>query len=291
MRIQWLSFSLILCASAALFAACGDTDGETSGTQGTSSSSSSSGSGTGGNGAGGNGSGGSGTAGGGPGAVCTMKTPVACSDAVIQQMNLKTMPAPGLITNTPDGAGYTSVVDAKAGGFGNPNPDSYVYGKFTAKGLEKVDISDEASLDSMDWDIAFRRYIIRVNSLSSGPSCVSAARTIPGTKYEDVAMIPDGLTYKQDSYFTDPPDCMLIEDGSGLPGSPATALSSYWTYPGCVKMTGNVFVVELADGHHVKLIVDQYYENAAAQQQCNTMDTVPMGSVGAVIKMRWTYLD
>lgn len=292
MRIQWLSFSVIFGAAAALVAACGDSDTETGGTQTTmSGSSSSGGNGTAGGGSGGNGSGGSGSAGGSAGAVCTMPTPVACSDAVIQQMNFQPDVAPGLITNQPDGKGFQSTIDATAGGFGAPKPDSYVYGKFTSMGLEKVAISDEASLDSMDWDIAFRRYIVRVNSASSGPSCVSAARTIPGTKYEDVMAVPDGLMQKTDSYFTDAPDCMLIEDGSGLPGSPATALSSYWQYPGCVKMTGNVFVVELADGHHLKLIVDQYYEDAAAQNQCNTMDSVPMGSKGAVLSVRWTYLD
>lgn len=289
MRIQWLSFSFIFCAATAAIAACGGDDTQSSGTQTTTTSSSSSGNGVG--GAGGAGTGGTGTGGGSAAAICTMPTAVACSDAVIQQMNLQPSAAPGLISNMADGKGFSSTVDAKAGGFGANPPHSYVYGKFTPEGLQKVDISDEASLDSMDWDIAFRRYVVRVNSASSGPSCVSAARTIPGTKYEDVAAIPDGLMLKQDQYFTDAPDCTLIEDGSGLPGSPATALSSYWQYPGCVKMSGNVFVIELADGHHLKFIMDQYYEDSAAQQQCNTMDTVPMGSVGAVLTMRWAYLD
>ena len=123
------------------------------------------------------GSGGAG--GGGPTPVCTDPGRVPCSDQVILGMNLQADPAPGLIANVADGEGWYSLVDATAGGAFNPNPHSFVYGKFTDTGLVKVDISDEASLDSMDWDIAFRRYVVRINSGNSGPSCVTAAR-LPG---------------------------------------------------------------------------------------------------------------
>ena len=47
-----------------------------------------------------------------------------------------------------------------------------MYAKFTANGLVKLDtLSDMTALDSMDWDIAFRRYVVRINSGFSGPSC------------------------------------------------------------------------------------------------------------------------
>jgi hypothetical protein len=140
----------------------------------------------------------------------------------------------------------------------------------------------------MDWDIAFRRYIMRVNSDDSGPSCVTAARTIPGsTTYEALAAVPPDLKYNKDDYFTD--SCELIPDGSGLPGSPATALSSYWSYPGCVAMTGNVFVLELKDGRHLKLIVDAYYKDLDGQQDCNDMGSAGM-SPGATMRVRWAFL-
>jgi hypothetical protein len=224
-----------------------------------------------------------GVGGGGPMPSCTDPTAVPCSDQVILGMSLQPTAAPGLIETVADGEGWISLVDATAGGFGADPPHSYVYGKFADTGLEKVAISDEASLDSMAWDIAFRRYVIRINSGNSGPSCVTAAR-LPGSPppaYDSVTTVPEGLIHNADEYFTAAPDCSFIPDGTGLPDSPATALSSYWEFPGCVAMTGNVFVLALADGRHVRLTVTEYYWDAqaadpeAGQVQCDGSATVP----------------
>ena len=103
-------------------------------------------------------------------------SPIPCEDNVVQQMDLKNNVAPGLITDVADGNGYWSTIDARAGGF--MYTDSYVYAKFTDKGLQKVDLTDEQSIGSMDWDIAFRRFVIRINSGNSGPSCVMAVGSI-----------------------------------------------------------------------------------------------------------------
>src|SRR5262245_45222902 len=91
------------------------------------------------------------TSGGGGGAACHPTT-VPCSDEVILQMALQSSPVEAQITSTPDGAGWTSQVDATAGGAFATTPTSFTYGKFTDQGLTKVDISDIDSLDSMDWD-------------------------------------------------------------------------------------------------------------------------------------------
>ncbi len=264
MRLGLFSFPLFLFAFAPL-AACG---GGSSGTGG-----------------GGAGTGG----GGGNAALCSMPTQVACADQIILEMNLQPDVAPGKITSTPDGAGWTSQIDATAGGAFVSKPDSYVYGKFTDQGLEKVAIADQDSLDAMDWDIAFRRYVIRVNSADSGPSCVQAAR-VPGTaKYEDITAVPGNLSYNKDDYFTD--SCDIIADGTGLPDSPATALSSYWTYPGCVSMTHHVFVIALADGRHVKFTVDDYYA-PTVQEQCDTAGMVPMSNTGSAnFIVRWQFIQ
>lgn len=243
---------------------------------------------TGGGGAGGAGGGGAG--GGGIAPQCTEPTAIACTDAILLDLNLQPDVAPGLINSdgAPSGGGWISMIDATAGGAFVSIPDSYVYAKFGSGGLTKVEISDEDSLTSMDWDIAFRRYVVRINSGDSGPSCVEAGR-VPNAKYEEVTSLPDTITYHPDDYFTD--SCDFIPDGSGLESSPATALSGYWTYPGCVKMSDYVFVLALADGHHVKLVVDSYYE-PSIQEQCDTTDMVPMGDTGAAnFVMRWSYLD
>jgi len=240
-------------------------------------------------GAGGNGtSGGGGSGGAAPTPLCTMPTTVACSDQIILQMNFQPDPVNATISNTADGAGWNTHVDATAGGAFTSMPTAYTYGKFTDQGLVRVDVSDEGSLTSMDWDIAFRRYVVRVNSGDSGPSCVQAARVPGTTKFEDLDATPDNLLYHTDDTFTD--SCDLIPDGSGLPDSPATALSSYWTYPGCVQMTGYVYVIALADGHHVKFTVDDYY-SPTVQDQCQTQGAIPMTNTGSAnFIVRWAYL-
>jgi hypothetical protein len=218
-----------------------------------------------------------------------MPTAVPCSDEVILQMSLKKTATDGAVASTADGAGFRSTIDATAGGL-DPT-ESYTYARFAESGLEKVDISDEDALDSMDWDIAFRRFVVRINSGHSGPSCVAAAR-VPdkyGT-YDDLASAPADLTYHTDDYFTPPDSCQLIPDGSGLMGSPATALSTYWTYPGCVAMSDFVYVVELANGKHVKLQVQRYYSEAV-QEQCDTTGKIPMSNTGSGnFEIRWAFL-
>ncbi len=52
-----------------------------------------------------------------------------------------------------------------------------------------------------------------------------------------------------------------------------------------------VFVVALASGKHVKLVIDDYYK-PDVQEQCNTTGSVPMsGSGSANFVMRWAFLD
>jgi hypothetical protein len=97
---------------------------------------------------------------------------------------------------------------------------------------------------------------------------------------------PPDANYLADEYFS--AACEVIPDGSGL-GSPATVLSGYWTYASCVQMTGNVYVLQKADGSTVKLTVTDYYE-PTAQTQCNSTGMVPQGTVGAMIRMRWAIL-
>lgn len=212
-------------------------------------------------------------------------TPIPCEDQVVQQMDLKNNVAPGLITDTAEGNGFSSMIDARAGGF--MYTDSYVYAKFTDKGLQKVDLTDEQSIASMDWDIAFRRFVIRINSGNSGPSCVSTARLKDGTVYDEVMAAPADANYIPDEYFS--AACALIPDDYGL--GPGTVLHNFWDYPGsCVQMTDNVYVLQKADGKKVKLTVADYYE-PTAQEQCDMTGAVPMGTPGAMIRMRWAFLE
>src|SRR5262249_14356050 len=136
---------------------------------------------------------------------------------------------------------FNSFLDTMAGGL-NPSK-SYTYVRFSEKGLQRVEIGDEDAFGSLDWDLAVRRFVIRLNSGISGPGEVKGARTSPNTKFDDLKSVPSGLEYRVEEYFSE--DCQLISD-SGI-GSPATALASFWSYKSCVMMTHTVYVIETQD--------------------------------------------
>lgn len=215
--------------------------------------------------------------------VCTSPAEIPCEDAMISDLSLQDdKVSRGDVENTADGADFVTAIDATAGGFGNETQNAWVYVKFTESGAEKVEIDDEAALSSMDWDLAARRFILRLNGGSSGPSCVGAAPFLE-KDYDELTEVPDDVTYAMDDYYTG--DCTIINDSSGLEGSPQVALGPWWEYPGCVKTTRVPFLVQLADGHVIKLRVEQYYTE---QQVCN-QDNVPSGESGH-LEIRWTFL-
>lgn len=217
------------------------------------------------------------------GGVCKPSN-VPCTDDQILELSLLKSVSKRTIVNTAEGNGFMSQVDATAGGF-QPT-ESFLYARFTATGLERVDVSDQAALDSTEWDIAFRRYVVRLNSGVSGPSCVTGGVFPNKTKYEDIGAPSDSLTMEQEAYYS--PSCLMVEDGSGLK-APGTVLSPYWKYASCVQMTGKVFQVELADGRKLKLAFTEFYA-PEVQVTCNASGTVPQGSVGAKLRLRWAEL-
>ncbi len=183
-------------------------------------------------------------------------------------------------TGVPD---FKTLVDARAGGL--MATESFIYASFTTTGLKKKAISDEAAFASLDWDIAIRRYVVRVNSGVSGPSCAEVGRTAPGTTFDALTNVPAGISWRTEEYFTS--TCDFVPDTSGI-GAPGTALSSFWTYQTCVQMTGNVYVVHLRDGSYVKLQVLSYYA-PTQQDECNATGSNTPTDAG-LIRMRWAFI-
>ena len=213
--------------------------------------------------------------------VCA-RSAVTCSDQAIAELGLFANMSTGAVTNAADTTGFVATVDTRAGGV--TATESYVYAKFGELGLEKLALSDMTALDSMDWDIAFRRFVIRINSGNSGPSCVGAQlQTAP---YDNITFVPANFVAESDDFLSKT-SCALIPDGSGLTTSPRTALASFYRYDSCVAMTGNAFVIRSHTGRHLKLVVSSYY--AAGQDGCNTAGTP--GTMGGTMKVRWQYLD
>ena len=218
-----------------------------------------------------------------PGAPrCPAPKEVACIDQTIDQLRLFPAVNPAVVTTEAKGSGvFESRIDARAG---TVNPTmSFVYVRFGADTLEKVAIGDEQAFESMDWDVAFRRYIIRVNSGASGPSCVEAAES--GAPFNSLAAVPAALGFEKD-IFLEPPACMATGPLNEL-GGPLTAISTFYNYINCLTMTGEVFVIKLRDGRHVAMEVLAYYPKNV-QDACNSSGSLPAGSSGGgQYHIRW----
>lgn len=217
-------------------------------------------------------------------AVCETQTEVSCVDEMILDLSMHgDKVSEGAVETTTDGEDFVTTVDGSGGGYNVYTQNPWVYIKFTDQGAQKVEIDDETALESMDWDMSLRRFVLRLNGGSSGPSCVGAAALI-GQDYASVNAVPDGVPFAQDEYYTD--DCTLINDSSGMEGSPQVAMGPWWDYPGCVATTLNPFLIQQADGHVLKLVVESYY--GADQEECNSTGAT-MASGGYYI-LRWQFL-
>jgi hypothetical protein len=217
--------------------------------------------------------------------ACTEPTEPECQDASFQDLAMSDNASTRTILDTVAGGVHEVEVDSTAGGFNGT--DGFIYGKFTDDGFVKVDIADFDSFASMDWDIGFRRYVVRLNSGVSGPSCVAAAN-LGDDAFESITALPSGAEFRVEEYMDD--TCALIPDGSGLPTSPGTAMQNYWTYPGCVAMTHNIYAISLADGRTVKIEMQRYYLPEAAQDLCDEDGELANNAVGGNIRFRWAWL-
>ena len=216
--------------------------------------------------------------------ICTDLKEMTCVDELILDLALHgDKISEGEIENIQEENDFVTYVDASAGGYTQASSNPWIYIKFTPEGAQKVAIDDETALESMEWDLSFKRYIIRLNGGSSGPSCVGSA-TLLETSYDEIDTIPEGIIFVEDDFYTS--DCTLINDSSGLPNSPQVALGSWWTYPGCVATSMYPHLIQLADGNTIKIVVEAYY--GAGQDVCNT--TGNMGTDSAQISLRWQYL-
>lgn len=226
------------------------------------------------------------------GPVCTEVTALACQDELVGSLLLQAGDvSPQGMVNTDEGEGvFHTAINATAGGLVADPRQSFLYAKFTDEGLSKVEINDDTSLTSADWDIGFHRYILRLNGGSSGPSCVSAAE-IAGA-FADVAVSDaTGANFASDDQFTAACEFRATVEAEDPDNEQdfGVALAPYYDYDGCLAMTDQTFVIQLASRRHVKFSVTHFYEEVA-QAECNELGSnIPIGS--ANLQVRWAFLD
>ncbi|HET8937190.1 MAG TPA: HmuY family protein [Polyangiales bacterium] len=224
----------------------------------------------------------------GDASVAEQRGEVICTDESFSKLALfSDKPNPAEVINDKEAQGFLTEIDVTAGGMSPTLP--YVYLKFEDDGLKSVAITDEDAFESTDWDIAARRFVLRLNSGVSGPGQVKAARTAPKTEFDKVTAVPKALEFRAEEYFTE--SCDIIPDPSGI-GSPGTALSSFWSYDACVAMTHNVYIISVdrPKARHVKLEVMAYYF-PDRQEVCDETGMVPSPSGAGHLKLRWAFVD
>lgn len=120
----------------------------------------------------------------------------------------------------------TATLDASLGGAERAATSSYVY--VNLERAELVELSDRASRSSSDWQLAFKRSEIRINSADSGPGQVAIWRDA-GASFEQAAPpSPDAEGWEVDDFVDE--DCEVAMIGPGGPGFLGTAFGQWYDY-------------------------------------------------------------
>ena len=130
---------------------------------------------------------------------------------------------PAEATFEESGAGWRAQVDASVGGAAAAMEASFVY--LDLDQPSRLMLSDEAAIESAEWEIAFKRTEIRVNSADSGPRGLMVVK-VEGADFEQ-AMPPgaQGGDWKTDDFVSD--TCEVITYGRG---ALQTAIGQWYDY-------------------------------------------------------------
>jgi hypothetical protein len=171
------------------------------------------------------------------------------------------MVSTGAVTVSPqpgDPSSFSAEIDATAGGSMAYDQNPFVY--LDLIGGKKVAVTDVQAPESGDWDIAFKRWQIKLNGGDSGPGGVGVA-VVEGKTLADVGSAPPG-PYVQDSYFD--AQCMTELDPIG---GLSTALSDWYDYDtatNALTPKKEVLVLTRRDQKgHIKLQINGYYKGMA----------------------------
>lgn len=152
--------------------------------------------------------------------------------------------------------------------------DTWTYYSFS-QGKE-VEISDPST--SMDWDIGFHRYDVRLNCGASGPGN-GGSIDLGVIDFNTLSQVPISGYIENDSIdiievFIMPPDLVTV------PGD--TVMASWMNFTGpppVYTVTNNIFAIKTADGKYVKVWLKSFH-NENAESGYVTMEYVyqPDGS-------------
>ncbi|QDG53009.1 hypothetical protein FIV42_20355 [Persicimonas caeni] len=172
-----------------------------------------------------------------------------CGDAPIADWPLNEAVSTESITSTNADGVTTLVIEAAAGGSQASADNPFIYLDLSTG--EKVEVNDVEAYSNTDWDLAFKRYIIRSNGADSGPGDVSISK-MTGTTFADVTEAPtDENAWEQDVSYED--DCTPITDPIGTLVTafnyvnPGKSSGSWYEYPGISPTDGEIYFVDVPE--------------------------------------------
>lgn len=221
-----------------------------------------------------------------PDPYCTDPQAIACSTGLILEYRYVEYPPNSTQhTETIEGDDFVTVIDATAGGLEYQDSWSWYYMKFTPDGAKKLEESDTEAMESMDWDIAFKRLGVRVNSGTSGPSCVSVHHSDDAYAAVDDLPAEDLLSFESEAaYYYDTSSCE--PNFNATVDSPYSVMDPWREWDTCARTTGVTHLIRLADGHTVKVWIESVY--GGGQDNCNDLG-LPGTDLG-IYTIRWRYL-
>jgi len=183
----------------------------------------------------------------------------SCSAARAQQLGAIETTSTGAVQLLSDSGGIkTLYVDATAGGQNGVSTHPWL---FLALGDgTKTAVSDVTSLQSLAWDLAFKRALIYTNGGEGGPgkgASAFLAKDFANVTSADAA----GADFFTEKFFDD--DCNAIVD---LTGASSTSFSTWYNYDEATHVLSPVvgtWLVKGATGKLFKLRFKSYYATAS----------------------------
>jgi hypothetical protein len=179
----------------------------------------------------------------------------SCSAARAQQLGALETTSTGTVQLLGDTAGVkTLYLDATAGGQNGVTTHPWL---FIALGsATKVEVNDVTSLQSLAWDLAFKRALIYTNGGEGGPGAGASAfvsKDFASVTSADAA----GADFFSEKFFDD--DCNAIVD---ITGAASTSFSTWYNYDEATHVLSPVtgtWLVRGATGKLFKLRFKSYY--------------------------------
>ncbi|MGM0556270.1 MAG: HmuY family protein [Myxococcota bacterium] len=184
-----------------------------------------------------------------------------CGNAPVQDWPLNDAVSDGSVNATTADGVTTLEIDASAGGSSASADNPFVYVDLSTG--EKVEVTDLEAYSNTEWDLAFKRVVIRTNSGDSGPGDIEVAK-LTETAFADVDGVPgDPGSWEFDESYDE--DCNPLTDPIGTLVTafnhlnPLKNTQSWYEYPDISPSQGEVYLIEVpAESTTYKMAIDAW---------------------------------